>query len=274
MELETEGRVYELVEDPGDKYVASGGVVAYSDELAEDFKPVVLDHKEYGSKPVSPEFMAYRIVVDPERRSLCIVYEIYWRRQDCGIEGLNKDHEHDYEQLQVHFDMEAGRLDKVAVSSVGPTECAGHGVEVYSRVDNATSRMVHFVTSPKEQFPWGGGEGRKWFTQVREMPLEKLVFSGTRPVVKMIACYHVFAGLKVGRPRGEEGELEIALRRLDSALMDRWYLRHANNRFGHDLTKPQEEPHMMYYPPPENWVSRLVYSILWAANEMRRKLGF
>ena len=137
MALETKGRVYELVEDPGDKY---------SDELAEDFKPVVLDHMEYGSKPVFPEFMAYRIVVDPERKNLCIVYEIYWRRQDCGIEDLNKDHEHDYEQLQVHFDMEAGRLDKVAVSSVGPPDCAGHGVEVYSRVSDTTSRMVHFVT--------------------------------------------------------------------------------------------------------------------------------
>ena len=102
----------------------------------------------------------------------------------------------------------------------------------------------------------------------------RLVFSSTRPVVKVIACYHVFAGLKLGRPWREDGALEIPLRRLDSALMDRWYLRNANNRFGHDLTKPQEEPHMMYYPPPENWVSRLVYGILWAAYELRRKLGF
>ena len=274
MELQLGGQTYSLVEDPGDRYVVTGGTVAFCDRLAEDFKPIVIDAHGYGSKPQPPEFMAYRAVAGPGRRMLCLLYELYWRRQDCDWKGLNKDHAHDYEQIQVHFDMEENRLDKVVVSSVGPPECAGHGVEVYAHVDEKTWRMVDYVTSPKEAFPWGGSGGRNWFTQVREMPLGLLLFSENRPVVQVVSCYHVFSGVKIDRPREEGPELEIELRRLDTELLERWYLQHFKNRFGHDVSKPHEEPHQMYYPPPEDWISRIAYALLWAARTIRRRLGF
>jgi len=39
--------------------------------------------------------------------------------------------------------------------------------------------------------------------------------------------------------------------------------RHAKNRFGNDVSKPFEEPHVIYYPPPEDWASKIVYFLLW-----------
>lgn len=71
----------------------------------------------------------------------------------------------------------------------------------------------------------------------------------------------------------EGSELEIGLRRLDGELLERWNLRYAKNRFSHDISKPHEEPHKMYYPPPEDWVSRLTYGVLWATRAARRALG-
>ena len=38
---------------------------------------------------------------------------------------------------------------------------------------------------------------------------------------------------------------------------------HAKNRFGHDVSAPFEEPHVIYYPPPEDRASKIVYFLLW-----------
>ncbi|UCH57181.1 MAG: hypothetical protein JSV18_07570 [Candidatus Bathyarchaeota archaeon] len=263
MNLEIEGKSYVLEPDTQDKYVVPGASVAYCSEMAEDFKPVVIDPQGHGTEPFPPEFMAYRIVVDSEKRGVCLLYEVYWKRQDCTWRDLNKDHDHDYEQIQIHFDAQASRMQRVIVSSVGPVDCAGHGVEVYSGVTAPEARRVNYSTSPKGPYPWGGSHGQKWFTQVREMPLEMLVFSEMRPIVRLVSCYHVFAGMKRGRPVAMETELDIDLRRLDRGLLERWYYRHAKNRFGRDLSKPFEEPYVMYYPPPEDWASRVAYALLW-----------
>jgi hypothetical protein len=269
MYLKIEDKDYSLIEEEGAKFVAPGASVCFCDQLAEDYKPVILDPRGYGSSPTPPSFMAYRSVIDPEKTSLCLQYEVYWKRQDCTWRELNKDHDHDYEQIQLHFDLENGLFEKVAVSSVGPLECAGHGVEVYSQMADPEASMIDYVTSEKEAFPWGGGNGRKCFTQVREMPLEKLVFTGKRPVVQVINCYHVFTGWKKERPPPQTPEMEIPLKRLDRTLLDRWYYHHATNRFGHDVSKPYEEPYLMYYPPPEDFLSRIVYEILWMLTSLK-----
>ena len=131
------GKDYPLEYDPKDRFVSSSFLVAYSDELAARFMPIIYDPRGYGSFPYPPEIIAYRLVVDLKDQKLCVVYELYWKRQDCTWNELNKDHDHDYEQIQIHFDLATGGMDKVVVSSTGPIENGGHGVEIFSNVSEA-----------------------------------------------------------------------------------------------------------------------------------------
>jgi hypothetical protein len=257
------GKKYRLKYAPSDIFIAPGSTLAYCDELAENFLPLFLDPRGCGSLPSPPEFTAYRLIHDLENRRLCVLYEVYWKRQDCTWREFNKDHDHDYEQLQIHFDLGTASVDKVVLSSVGPPECAGHGVEVYGNFANARSRIVHYSTSPKKFFPWGGNVGQNNFTQIREIPLQQLEIVDGKPVVIIINCYHVFTGLKKRQQAELDKKLKPKIVRLDRGLLMKWYYRNAANRFGHDVSKPFEEPFIMYYPPPEDWLSRLVYGLLW-----------
>lgn len=232
--------------------------------------PVLLDFRGYGSKPFPPEIVAYRLIIDPVVGSLVILYEVYWRRQDCTWKELNKDHDHDYEQIQAHFDMNAGKMKRIIVSSVGSIEHAGHGVEVYSHIRRAEVVDVEYTTSTKEHFPWGGSRGEKNATEMREMPIGKLVFENGRPVVLVVNCYHAFTGLKRRLLPGERMELTPRLERLDRRLLERWYYRNVKNRFGHDISQPFNKPYIMYYPPPEDWKSRVVYNLLWLYTSLGR----
>ena len=270
LRFEIEGKKYELEYDPKDSFVTPNLAVAYCSRLAEDFMPVLFDPRGHGSKPYPPELMAYRLVVDSKEQKLCTLYEVYWRRQDCTWKELNKDHDHDYEQIQIHFNMKTGKKEKVVVSSGGPVEHAGHGVEVFSHISRAEVKAVEYITSPKGLFPWGGDHGQKNVTQIREMPIERLTFENGRPAVLVINCYHVFAGLKRKLSLEERNELTPRLERLDRRLLERWYYRHVKNRFGHDISKPFEDPYVMYYPPPEDWKSRLVYDLLWLFTFLKR----
>ncbi len=143
-------------------------MVAFSTRLAEDFAPIILDPRGYGAKPSPPKFIAYRLIIVPEKRKLCILYEVYWSRQDCTWRKLNKDHNHDYEQIQIHFDIATG------------------------------------------------------------------------------------------------------LRKLDRKLLEKWYYQHFRDRFGHDISNPFKEPYILYYPPPEDRLSRLTYSLLYAYVSVKR----
>ena len=225
--------------------------------------PVLLDPRGHGSRPYPPEFVAYRLVVDSKEQRLCVLYEVYWRRQDCTWWELNKDHDHDYEQIQIHFNTENGKMTKIVVSSVGRPEHAGHGIEVYSNISEAECRDVEYTTSPKPSFPWGGDHGQNSSTEIREMPILSLVFENERPVVEVVNCYHAFVGLKKNRLIEKRNELHLRLRNLDLELAETWYYRHVKNRFGHDISRPFIEPYVRYYPPPEDVTSRIAYSILW-----------
>ncbi len=257
--------------DHQDPYIAIDLKVAYCYQLAEDFMPVILDPWKQGSKPYPPELIAYRLLVDSKRQKLCILYEVYWRRQDCTWRELNKDHDHDYEQIQIHFNMKTGKADKVVVSSSGPIQYAGHGVEVYSHISKVKALGVEYTTSPRRSFPWGGEYGQENITQIIEIPIEGLVFENKRPVILVLNCYHVFTGLKKNFQPKERNELKPRLERLDRVLLERWYYRHIKNRFGHDISKPFIEPHIMYYPPPEDFMSRIVYRLLWLLVFIKRK---
>lgn len=154
MRIEIQGRTYDLVRDPRDKYIVDGSIVVYCDEFADDFKPKILisDNK---NKTPEPDFIAYRIVMNSDK-DVCIVYEEHWKRQDCTWRELNKGHEHDYEQIQIHFNSDSGEIVRVVISSTGPLVCAYHGVEVWSNIIKADKKKVHYVTSTKKNFPWGG----------------------------------------------------------------------------------------------------------------------
>lgn len=267
------GRDYKLELDEKDKYVAKDLLAAFCDELAFDFMPILYDPRGYGGLPYPPEFVAYRLVVDPKKQRLCALYEVYWRRQDCTWKELNKDHDHDYEQVQVHFDLAKGTIEKVVVSSTGPIENGGHGVEVYSTVSAPDVRSIVYSTASDDAFPWGGRTGQINATQIRDIPLGHLLIENGRAPIVVLNCYHVFTGLK--RPLLTEGKkiLGSELKRLDGKLLDKWYYLHTANRFGHDVSDPFKEPHIMYYPPPEDWFSKLAYGFLWIFSFLKRAIG-
>lgn len=267
------GKVYQVEYDLKDKYVTEGLLVAFSDELALDFLPVIYDPRGYGSVPYPPEIIAYRLIMDLKKQRLCIVYEIYWKRQDCTWQELNKDHDHDYEQVQVHFDLSVGTVNKVVVSSTGPVENAGHGVEVFSHVSSVKVRTVPYVTSSEKAFPWGTKNGQNNATQIREIPIEHLLLDNNNPPIVVLNCYHAFAGLKRVLMPDERVVLNPELVHLDKKLLDKWYYLYAVNRFGHDLSNPFREPYIMYFPPPEDWVSRLAYGFLWFFSSLKRIIG-
>lgn len=270
MNIEIEGRKYRLEVDPEDSFLAPGLLVAYSSKLAEDFMPILLDPMGYGSRPFPPEFIAYRLIVDPLNHRLCALYEVYWRRQDCTWRELNKDHDHDYEQIQVHFSLKTGKMERIVISSVGPIKYGGHGIEVYSNIEGVRSRDVAYTTSPKEYFPWGGPRGKRNSAQIREIPITKLTFVNFRPVVLIMNCYHAFVGLKRAFIPEDGVELATAIKRLDRMLLEKWYYGHAKNRFGHDITHPFDEPYVKYFIPPEDMKSRVAFSLLLLYNRLRR----
>jgi hypothetical protein len=267
------GKDYQLEYDLKDSFVANGFLVAYSDELAANFLPIIYDPRRYGGFPYAPEIVAYRLIVDLNRKKLCILYEVYWIRQDCTWMELNKDHDHDYEQIQIHFNLATGVMDKVVVSSTGPIENGGHGVEVFSNVSEAKFRTVLYMTSSDKTYPWGGKYGQSNATQIRDIPIKQLSFENRRPLIVVLNCYHAFAGLKRLLLPDEKKLLNPELIRLDSKLLERWYYLNAKNRFGHDLSKPFDEPHIMYFPPPEDWISRIAYSFLWFFSSIKRAMG-
>jgi len=80
MIAEIERKKYKLEYDPQDPFVTPSLAVAYCSQLARDFMPVLLDPHGHGSKPFPPEFVAYRLVIDSKRQRLCILYELYWRK--------------------------------------------------------------------------------------------------------------------------------------------------------------------------------------------------
>ena len=189
--VEIEGVIYELEYDQKDPYVVPNLRVAYCDQLATDFAPLLYDPKGYGSAPLAPDIIAYRLIVDGNEEKLCALYEIYWRRQDCSWQELNKDHDHDYEQIQIQFDLKTGEK-KYVVSSVGPIDSAGHGIEIYKNIPKATFKNIEYRTSPKPFFPWGGKCGQKNLTQIRTIPTNNLFLNGKRPEIIIVNCYHAF----------------------------------------------------------------------------------
>ncbi len=270
--VEIRGVSYALEYDSKDPYVSTDLKLAFCDELAADFAPIIFDPKGYGSCPFPPEILAYRLLVDSNEEHLCALYEVYWRRQDCSWKELNKDHDHDYEQIQVQFDLKTGE-QKFVFSSVGPVEFAGHGVEFYRSVAQATFRNIEYVTSSKKFFPWGGDSGEKNLTQIRIIPVDHLFLDGKRPEVTIVNCYHSFSGVKVVLPAEDKVELKPKLVRLDQKLLDTWYYRNSKNRFGHDISNPFEEPFVKYFPPPEDLLSRFVYGVLWLGFSVKRILA-
>jgi len=266
------GKQYNVEYDPKDPFVAAGLYVGYSDQLAQDYMPILYDPRSYGSLPYPPDIITYRLIFKPSKQ-LAIVYEVYWRRQDCSWQELNKDHDHDYEQIQVHFNLESSKLDRIIVSSTGPIENGGHGVEVYMDVSSASFRTVVYTTASEKTYPWGGEMGQNNATQIRQIPIEQLLLEDGRPPVVILNCYHVFAGLKRQLLEDEKIKLSPKLERLDRALLEKWYYLYATNRFGHDLSDPFKEPYLLYFPPPEDWVSRLAYGFLWFFSLVKRAIG-
>ncbi len=60
--VEIEGVKYELEYDSLEPYVKPDLKVAFCDQLAADFAPVLFDPKGYGSKPFTPDVLAYRLL--------------------------------------------------------------------------------------------------------------------------------------------------------------------------------------------------------------------
>jgi hypothetical protein len=269
MNITFQAESYKLVQVQYDPYISNGYIVCFCDKIALEFQPVIYDPFNWGCIPFPPEYMAYRGIYDKINQTLCILYELYWLRQDCTWREMNKDHDHDYEQFQVHLNLEKEVVDKVIVSSVGPAESAFHGVEVYHHTEITTHSQEGFVTSTTNKFPWGGIFGKKRHTFVRSIPIKKLEFQGNRPVTVVLNCYHAFTGSKGTRNLSDSPKLNPKLRKLDEKLLHEWYWVNKKNRYGRDVSNPLQFPHVMYSPPPEKWFPNLCYDILWKLYSLR-----
>jgi hypothetical protein len=264
-----EGQEFVLDFDKRDPFVSPAYDIAYCDELAKQYKPVIIDPAGYGQRPVPPDFMAYRLVYDNIHRRLCIIYEVYWRLQDCTWRQFNKDHEHDYEQIQVHFDLQNGFLDRVVIASAGPPRYGGHGVEIYRHIKQVWSGAVRRKTASFDSFPWGRHDYEIW---VLEQPIYNLVFIDQRPLVRISNCFHVFTGIKWNQWQTHRRktdtdnpfrhELTIPLYRLDRRILWQWYYQHRTNQFGHDLSDPFPPPHILYFPSPKQFLLRFSFTLV------------
>lgn len=260
---------YVLEFDKRDPFVSPAFDVAYCDRLASKYKPVVLDPLGYGRSPVPPEFMAYRIVFDNNNQRLCLIYELYWRRQDCQWRQFNKDHDHDYEQIQIHFNLNKEKLSRVVVASAGPPRYGGHGVEIYRHKKQVHAGAMRRKTASFESFPWGRHNYEIW---VLDQPIYNLVFIEKRPVVRVSNCFHVFTGIKWNQWQGHRKkpktenplrhELKMPLCRLDRRILWQWYYQHRENQFAHDLSNPFNPPHILYYPPPTQYFLRFSFTLV------------
>jgi hypothetical protein len=269
MKVSIEGHTYILEFDKRDPFVSPAYDVAYCDILAQRYKPVILDPKGYGRTPVAPDFMAYRLVHDDNKQRLCLIYEVYWKFQDCQWRQFNKDHEHDYEQVQIHFDLKEGILTRVVVASAGPSRYGGHGVEVYRHVKCVRSQAIRRKTAPFQSFPWGRHTYEIW---VLNQPIYNLVFIDSSPVVRVSNCFHVFTGIKwnqwqdyrrkTGRGNARRDELLVPLCRLDRRILWQWYYQHRTNGGGGGLSDPFSPPHILYYPPPSEFLLRFSFTLV------------
>lgn len=262
MILEIHNEEFELIYDSLDPYVAPGYRVCYCDQLARMYQPLLYHPYDLGETPILPDYIAYRLVHDSQNKKLCILYEVYWPRQDCEWHKANKDHEFDYEPLQIHLDLTDNYIEAVVVSSVGPPSASFHGVELYTKIEKPFHEPKKFRTSPSTRFPWGGLTGKYRNTHVRHLPLDSLEFQATRPKISVINCYHAFMGSRGRRNLTGVPVLDLELRRLDKELLDVWYNKNKANRYGRDLSKPLQYPHVMYSPPPDMWISNLWYDFL------------
>ncbi len=279
MKITIEGASYVLEFDKRDPFVSPAYDVAYCDELATRYKPIVLDPLGYGQEPVPPEFMAYRLVIDNTLQRLCIIYEVYWRRQDCQWRQFNKDHDHDYEQIQIHFSLQDRNLTRVVIAAAGPPRYGGHGVEVYRHVKQVRAEAVRRKTASFESFPWGRHNYEIW---VLDQPIYRLVFINKRPVVRVSNCFHVFTGIKwnqwqehrrkTGAANQLRHELKMPLRRLDRRILWKWYYQHRENQFAHDLSDPFTTPHILYFPPPSQYLLRFTFTLVWFITAIIRTL--
>ncbi|MFX1582913.1 MAG: hypothetical protein ACFFCJ_11975 [Promethearchaeota archaeon] len=269
MQVSIEKYSYTLEFDKRDPFVSPAYDVAYCDALAKRYKPIILDPLGYGRMPVPPDFIAYRLVHDNRDQRLCIIYEVYWQRQDCHWRQFNKDHLHDYEQIQIHFNLSIGNLARVVVASGGPTRYGGHGVEIYRHKKQVTAEAVRRKTASFESFPWGRHNYEIW---VLDQPIYNLVFIDKRPVVRVSNCFHVFTGIKWNqwkehKKKDEQEnpiryELKLPLLRLDRRILWQWYYQHRENQFAHDLSDPFTSPHILYYPPPRQYLLRFSFTLV------------
>lgn len=262
MKLDFQGKQYELVYDSLDPYVVPGYRVCYCDSLARVFQPILYYPYKAGDSTIAPEYMAYRFVHDPQKNKLCIIYEVYWPKQDCNWRNMNKDHEFDYEPIQVHLDTTKKTVEKVVISTIGPPTALFHGVEVYIDIKKAFYEPKKFRTSSSSRFPWGGLLGKTRNTYVRNLPLDTLDFEKKRPVVSIINCFHAFIGSRGKRDLTGSPVFDLHLKRLNKELLEVWYNKNEANRYGRDISKPLQYPHMMYSPPPELKFSNFCYDVL------------
>jgi len=242
---------YFLEYDKSNPFAVKKVNVAFCDELADDFMPILFDNEENdATKPFPPDGAFYRILINSEDK-LCIEYEIYWKEQICK----GKDHKHDYEQIQIHFDFEKHILEKIVISSEG--FLAFHGIHLYDIAGKEFPYGRIYETSSFPFFPWG----KHWtHTELQKLSLEKLKFINSNPAVLITTCYHAFRGISIQEYKRNKSilnprKLSLKLERLDKKTLDSWYHKYKENRFGHDLANPFQLPHLMYYSPPDKWLT-------------------
>lgn len=224
-------------------YVEEGIDVLFDKDYAEKFQPIVYDRKGFGTDPEA-KGMYYRILEAGEVRAIQLF--IYWEKQDCTDEyplvGEFFSHSYDYEPVIVF--VRGGKINKVVIAGAGGLTWPwlGHQTEIYREEESNVLGKVTYRTSPEPHYPYGEHTEEDMF---KAEPLTRVSFKGTRLMIGLATCYHVYTT----RKHYLTGQiLDPPLKRLTDDILNKWY---KEEHFGHDVSNPWKHPHIRFHSPPK-----------------------
>jgi hypothetical protein len=226
----------------------------FCDNMAEMYKPII-----YGgdySEP-EPEGIYYRILYNPELKSFCLQYYLYWIEQNClGLLPI-ADHKYDYEPILIYveppLEFPIGIVNAGYSKGLGMS-CRFHKTEI--RMKEFENRdfseyELRYKTSAEPFYPFGGSQGVSGSTCVKKYPIGGAIYMNElHPILAITSCSHVFSGAEKDL-RGDI--IHMPMKRLDDQVLHEWYFEHYNDEeeepFGHDVSNAFDFPYIKYCDP-------------------------
>ena len=226
----------------------------FCDDLAKVYEPVI-----YGgdySEP-EPEGIYYRVLYNPDLKTICMQYYVYWLDQNCL--GLLPIADRRYDYVPIFIYLKPPRPSPIGIVNAGYSgalgmSCRFHKTEI--RMKEIAERdfvesETKYKTSPEPFYPFGNSDGLNGSTCVKKYPLAGTIYlSDLQPMFGIKSCSHVFSSAEKDL-RGKV--MSIPLKRLDDTVLHEWYFEHYKDPreepFGHDVSDAFDFPYIKYCDP-------------------------